>query len=474
MSKKINELLEKQKAERIELATNIIEETVTKLDCVELLESIGTGIEYRKEIDKYAAIVKDLEAKIADMENSPVKEVEVIKEVTKEVPVESAESIAKIKELETMVEALKKQNAELEIKNVELEAKHAELTTKNTGLVTKHTELENQIKKLNSVVELKDEVIASYVADSIKNVSVEETKEEKKIDAPTVNTNDLVLEIKKHHQKWIFGTYNGVAFQAAKNVKGVTVFDANKYDLQDEIFNYLVKDGILNNGLEVKDPVRIENSTGVCNKVDRNSYTGFVMYYGAKHCYFWNTTQKDPATIELNKRLNSKCDGNYKPCFNDDINARIRALVEEHKKAEAEHNAKAKKAKSESEAAQRDLIERIKARNAASKATIDAATVVDTATTTATVNTETTVADTTTTVDTTKTTVATTETANAINVNDIINEIAADNEVNDTKEAQTTTTAASTGTVLTCPTPVVEVPEYTTFEGYNFGFGTLE
>lgn len=455
MNKKINELLEKQKAERIELATNIIEETVTKLDCVELLEFIGTGIEYRKEIDKYAAIVKDLEAKIVDMENSPVKEVEVIKEVTKEVtkevPVESAESIAKIKELETMVEALKKQNAELEIKNVELEAKHAELTTKNTGLVTKHTELENQIKKLNSVVELKDEVIASYVADSIKNVSVEETKEEKKIDAPTVNTNDLVLEIKKHHQKWIFGTYNGVAFQAAKNVKGVTVFDANKYDLQDEIFNYLVKDGILNNGLEVKDPVRIENSTGVCNKVDRNSYTGFVMYYGAKHCYFWNTTQKDPATIELNKRLNSKCDGNYKPCFNDDINARIRALVEEHKKAEAEHNAKAEKAKSESEAAQRDLIERIKARNAALKATIDATTAVDT----------------------TKTTVATTETANAINVNDIINEIAADNEVNDTKEAQTTT-AASTGTVLTCPTPVVEVPQVTTFEGIDFSFGTLE
>lgn len=344
MNTMVKELLNRQENERVEMATLLVSNTkemLSNLGCDYMLSATALATD----ISKYETIINSLKEELKAAKKN-VKTIEVIKEV--EVPVETIKEMEVIKEVKVPVEVVKEVEVIKEvpvevIKEVEVVKEIVKEVSNNDKKIIE--ELQSRIKELEVKIEDKDKLITTLTAYGNNNNKVNatnnatrgtnQTTKEKEVPAmPAVKTVNEDMTILKNANTWVFGTYKGVAFQSSKTIVGTVIFDTEKYDLKDEIEELLLKHKFISQYREVKDPVRIENESGVCHKIDTNAYTGFVTIGANQHCFTWRVNNENsPATIILNKRLEN---ANYKfeRCIDNSVIKKIRTLVESHKIAE--------------------------------------------------------------------------------------------------------------------------------------------
>lgn len=347
MKNKVMELLNNQKEARNVLAVEIIDEAkalLMDLGCEHLLTSTGETIV--KEIP--VEIIKEIKVEV------PVETIKEVKvEVIKEVPVEVVREVEVVKSSDEDKKTIKELNKEIkkinkaleynkgvnvtlrekikELKKVKPAVKEVPDTKALAEAAKEHSKivmgLKNQIAAKDSIIAALNEKIKELegnAANSSKNSNARVHVEE------PVNDNVEGLHIIKNYDSHIIGRYNGVPFEAMKNVEGTNIYDPTKWDMKDEINQVLVDAGYIATNRNVKDNYRVECETGSCHEISDKKYMGYVVVDGVAYSYVFNTNYQNgyPCCVELDKYLANPTQVKRNACGKKAIITAINSLID--------------------------------------------------------------------------------------------------------------------------------------------------
>lgn len=347
MKNKVVELLRIQKEARNVLAVEIIDEAktlLTDLGCEGLLTTTtGETIIKEVEVVKEIEIVKEVEVPVEIVKEVPVeiiKEVEVIKTVSSDKDKKTIKELnkelkkvnkaleynkgvnitlrEKIKELKKATPAIK----EVEVPVVDTEAMAA-AAKEHSKIVM---QLNNQIAAKDSIIEALNQRIQELEAAGKTN---KESNARVHTEEPTKD-NVEGLHIIKNYDSHVIGRYNGVAFEAMKNIEGTNVYDPTKWNMKDTINQVLVDAGYIAPNRNIKDNYRVECETGSCHEISDKKYMGYVVVDGVAYSYVFNTAYANgyPCCVELDKYLANPAQVKRNACGKKAIITAINSLIE--------------------------------------------------------------------------------------------------------------------------------------------------
>lgn len=312
MKNKVMELLNEQKEARNILATTIVEqarELLIELGCENLL-TVGTTIQ-EVEVIKEVVVSSDEDKKTIKELQKELKKANKLLEYNKGVNVTLRNEIKELKDV-APVEIIK----EVEV------IKEVPVEVQDTKLIA---ELNNQLAVKDSIIEALNE--------KIKMLEAKDKKSNAKIHAEETVLTVIPegLKITKNFDTHIIGEYQGVAFEAMKNIEGTNIYDSSKWDMKEEINKVLVDAKLIAANRDIKDRFRVECELGSCHEIDDKKYMGYVVVDNKAYSYVFDTNHRGgfPCYIGLDVYLkNPRAKKN--PCKNKSITAVINSLIDKH------------------------------------------------------------------------------------------------------------------------------------------------
>lgn len=278
MSKLVESLLIKENEKRMKVEKELMEKR--RILALRLVDKFNKIVEA-----KYNDVVEDL--KVLEFENlisnlavgGKVKTVEVVKEVPVEVVKEVVkkdtkrvnELESKVKNLELKVESTNDEKnkvvEELKAAQEEIAKLKAELLKMKEDKKEVKINIENTLKNNKTAKESDkkkvEENVSKTLEKAVKNAKKKESKDE--------------LNIIHTLRDRVIGEYKGIAFEAAIDMQGISIYDPQQWGLKAEIEKKLIDNNIIKKIRKIGDENRVENEIGLCHKIDDKKYEGYIV-----------------------------------------------------------------------------------------------------------------------------------------------------------------------------------------------------